>query len=195
MRAFKTCELPQSEVSRLIFNLVVPRPIAWITTLSEGGVVNLAPFSFYSAITTKPPLLMVSIGKRRDGSLKDTLRNIKRSGEFVVNLVDESMLEKMHLSGKDFPPDVSEAQELGVELEPSISVKPPRVKASPASMECVVREILELGSTPMGVVIGEVVAFKFSPSLLESQRGIVGRLGGKRYCLIDCEIDLSHLNS
>ena len=193
MRSARLEELPQQTVSKLIFNLVVPRPIAWITTVSGEGVVNLAPFSFYNAITTKPPLLMVSIGKRKDGSLKDTSRNIRETGEFVVNLVSGELLEKMHLTGKDFPPDVSEAQELGIELEPSLAVKPPRVKNSPASLECVVKEIIPLGSTPMDVVIGEVVAVKWKEELLETSKGLVGRLGGKRYCVVGEEIDLSHL--
>jgi len=193
LRSARLEELPQQTVSKLIFNLVVPRPIAWITTVSGEGVVNLAPFSFYNAITTKPPLLMVSIGKRKDGSLKDTSRNIRETGEFVVNLVSGELLEKMHLTGKDFPPDVSEAQELGIELEPSLAVKPPRVKNSPASLECVVKEIIPLGSTPMDVVIGEVVAVKWKEELLETSKGLVGRLGGKRYCVVGEEIDLSHL--
>ena len=190
----KVEELDRSVVSKLVFNAVVPRPVAWITTVSSGGVVNLAPFSFYNAVTTKPPLLAVSVGKRKDGSLKDTARNVRETGEFVVNVVTEEFLEKMHLSGKDFPPETSEAEALGVELEPSLAVKPPRVKGVPASFECVVREIVPLGSTPMDFVIGEVVAVSFEPSILETQKGVVGRLGGKRYCVVREEIDLSYLS-
>ena len=186
-------ESPQKVVSKLIFNTVVPRPIAWITTVSKGETVNLAPFSFYNAITTKPPLIFVSVGKRKDGSPKDTSRNIVETGEFVVNVVSKEFLEKMHLSGKDFPPEVSEAEELGVELLPSSIVKPPRVKGVPASLECILKEHLKLGSTPMDVFIGEVVAIHYTEQLLESQKGIVGRLGGKRYCTVNEEIDLSDL--
>ncbi len=193
MESVKIEQLPKEKVSKLIFNLVAPRPIAWISTLSKEGIVNIAPFSFFNAITTRPPLLMVSVGKRKDGSLKDTSRNIRETGEFVVNLVNKELLEKMHLSGKDYPPQVSEAKELNLELEPSLTVKPPRVKASPASLECVLRETFQLGSTPMDVFIGEVVAVKYEPSLLSSQKGLVGRLGGKRYCVVDCEIDLSEV--
>jgi flavin reductase (DIM6/NTAB) family NADH-FMN oxidoreductase RutF len=193
LEAVKLSQAPQTLVSKLIFNLVVPRPIAWVTTVSREGVVNLAPFSFYNAITTKPPLLMLSIGKRKDGSLKDTSRNLRESGQLVVNLVTEKLLEKMHLSGKDFPPEVSEAKELGVELEPSLVVKPPRVKESPASLECEVEELFQLGSTPMDVVVARVIAIVYEPKLLESQEGIVGRLGGKRYCTVREELDLSEL--
>jgi len=194
LESARVSELPQQAVSKLIFNLVVPRPIAWISTISKGGVVNLAPFSFYNAVTTKPPLLIVSIGKRKDGSLKDTSRNIRETGQFVVNLVTRELLEKMHLTGRDFPPQVSEAEELGIEVEPSLVVKPPRVKASPASLECEVKEIIPLGSTPMDVVVGEVVALRWREELLKSSKGVVGRLGGKRYCCVTDEIDLSYLD-
>ncbi len=187
-------ESPQQLVSKFIFNTVVPRPIAWITTVSREDKVNLAPFSFFNAITTKPPLLFVSVGKRKDGTLKDTARNILETGEFVVNVVSEEFLEKMHLSGKDFPPGVSEAEELSVELEPSKLVKPPKVKGVPAALECVLKEHLQLGSTPMDVFIGEVVVVHYRPELLQTQLGMVGRLGGKRYCIVREELDLSELS-
>jgi len=183
-------EAEQKLVSKLIFNTVVPRPIAWITTLSKEGVVNLAPFSYYNAITTKPPLIIVSIGKRKDGSLKDTARNIRETGEFVINVVSKDFLEKMHESGKDFPPEVSEAEELGIELDPSALIKPPRVKGVPAALECKLKEIVEIGDTPMDLVIGEVVAIHYREELLETQKGIVGRLGGKRYLVVEKEVNL-----
>ncbi|WP_142934912.1 flavin reductase family protein [Balnearium lithotrophicum] len=193
METVLVSEENQKLISKLIFSTIVPRPIAWITTVSKEGAVNLAPFSFFNAVTTKPPLLFVSVGKRKDGSLKDTSRNIVETGEFVVNVVSEEFLEKMHLSGKDFPPEVSEPEELGISLESSEKVKPPRVKGVPASLECVLREHLNLGSTPMDVFIGEVVSITYSPEILNSQRGIVGRLGGKRYCIVKNEVDLSNL--
>ena len=90
-------------IAQLMFNLIVPRPIAWISTVSPEGVVNIAPFSFYNGITSKPPLIMVSVGRRRDGRRKDTSRNILQTGEFVVNLVTEEFLKPMAESGKDFP--------------------------------------------------------------------------------------------
>jgi flavin reductase (DIM6/NTAB) family NADH-FMN oxidoreductase RutF len=183
-------EAEQKLISKLIFNTVVPRPIAWITTLSEEGVVNLAPFSFYNAVTTKPPIVIVSIGKRKDGSLKDTARNIRETKEFVINVVSEEFLEKMHESGKDFPPEVSEAEELGIELEPSALIKPPRVKGVPAALECRLKEIVEIGDTPMDLVIGEVVAINYREELLETQKGIVGRLGGKCYLVVEKEVKL-----
>lgn len=193
MERIVVSESPQQLISRLIFNTIVPRPIAWISTVSKEGVVNLAPFSFFNAVTTKPPILFVSIGRRRDGSLKDTARNILETGEFVVNTVSRRLLEKMHLSGKDFPPEVSEAEQLGVELEPSVVVTPPRVKESPASLECTLMEHLQPGSVSMYVFVGKVVAIHYRPEVLESQVGIVGRLGGKRYCWVESEVDLSDI--
>jgi len=178
----------QRLVSKLIFNTVVPRPIAWITTISENGKVNLAPFSFFNAITTKPPLIFVSIGKRKDGSLKDTSRNIRRTGEFVVNVVSADFLEKMVESGQDFLPDESEVEKLGIEIESSLLVSPPRVKGVPAVLECKVEKILELGETPMDVVIGRVIAIGYTEKILETQLNIVGRLGGKRYLIVEKEI-------
>lgn len=193
MEAILVSEAPQRIVSKLIFNTVVPRPIAWITTVSREGVVNLAPFSFFNAITTKPPLVFVSVGKRKDGSMKDTSRNVLETKEFVINVVSREFLEKTHLSGKDFPPNVSEAEELQVPLEKSLVVKPPRVKGTSAALECILKEHFKLGSTPMDVFVGEVVAISYDPKILETQKGIVGRLGGKRYCVVSEEIDLSEL--
>jgi len=183
-------EVDKRQIARLMFSLIVPRPIAWITTLSPEGVVNLAPFSFYNGITTKPPLIMVSVGKRKDGSPKDTGRNIRESGEFVVNLVTEEFLEAMVKSGQDFPPDVSEVEALGLELEPSEVVKPPRIKGVKAALECKLYKVIEIGDTPMDLVIGRVVAFHYDPKLLESSKGVVGRLGGKRYTVIEREIEI-----
>ncbi|NPA14036.1 MAG: flavin reductase family protein [Aquificae bacterium] len=178
-------------ISQLMFSLIVPRPIAWITTLSKEGIVNVAPFSFYNGITTKPPLVMVSIGKRKDGSLKDTSRNIRERGEFVINLVTEEFLEPMVKSSADYPPHESEVEALSLELEPSTVLETPRIKGVKASLECKLYKIIEIGETPMDLVIGKVVAFNFEPQLLQSSKGVVGRLGGKRYTIVDNEIEIS----
>ncbi|RUM43055.1 MAG: flavin reductase family protein [Desulfurobacterium sp.] len=193
MKTAKVGETDQKLISKLIFNTVVPRPIAWITTVSDEGVVNLAPFSFYNAVTTKPPIVIVSIGKRRDGTQKDTGRNIKETGEFVINVVSEEFLNRMVETGNDFPPEESEAEKLEIELESSLIIKPPRVKGVPAALECKLKEIVEMGDTPMDLVIGKVVAIHYKPEILETQKGIVGRLGGKRYCVVKDEIDLLNL--
>ncbi|OMH40694.1 flavin reductase family protein [Desulfurobacterium indicum] len=190
MKVAEVGKCEQRKISKLIFNTVVPRPIAWITTVSKTGVVNLAPFSFYNAITTKPPLVFISIGKRKDGSEKDTTRNIKETGEFVINVVTKDLLEKMIKTGEDLPPDESEVEKFNVETVPSKKVKPPIVKGVPAALECKLKEILEIGDTPMSVIIGEVVAIHYTEEILQSSKNIVGRLGGKRYTVINEEIEL-----
>lgn len=177
-------------IAQLMFNLIVPRPIAWISTVSPEGVVNIAPFSFYNGITSKPPLIMVSVGRRRDGRRKDTSRNILQTGEFVVNLVTEEFLKPMVESGKDFPPEESEVEALNLQTEPSKLVKPPRVKDVKAALECKLYRLIEIGDTPMDLIIGRVVAFHYDPKLLETSKGVVGRLGGKRYTVVDNEIEL-----
>jgi len=177
-------------IAQLMFNIIVPRPIAWITTLSTEGVLNIAPFSFYNGITTKPPLIMVSVGKRKDGRPKDTARNIRETGEFVVNLVTEEFLTPMVESGKDFEPYESEVEILNLETEPSEIVKPPRIKGVKAALECKLYKVIEIGDTPMDLVIGKVVAFHYEPRILKSSKGVVGRLGGKRYIVVDKEIEI-----
>jgi len=177
-------------IAQLMFNLIVPRPIAWVSTISPEGVVNIAPFSFYNGITSKPPLVMISVGRRKDGSRKDTSRNILETGEFVINLVTEEFLKPMVESGKDFPPHESEIENLNLQTEPSAVVKPPRVKGVKAAMECKLYRVIEIGDTPMDLIIGLVVAFHYDPKLLESSKGVVGRLGGKRYTVVDNEIEI-----
>jgi len=101
---------------KILTNVVVPRPIAWVTSCDESGVVNLAPFSFFNAVGSDPIYVIVSIGLRDDGSLKDTARNIEASGEFVVNLVTEPLLAAMNISAAEFPPDESELSCAGVNI-------------------------------------------------------------------------------
>ena len=104
---------------KLLTNLVVPRPIAWVSSLSQDGVINLAPFSFFNAVGADPLYVIISIGKNEAGEPKDTARNIRDSGEFVVNLVTEDLFAAMNLSAADFPPDTSELGIAGLHVEPS----------------------------------------------------------------------------
>ena len=185
-----TPEADKKLISQLMFNIIVPRPIAWVTTISTEGVINVAPFSFYNGITTKPPLVMVSIGKRKDGRPKDTAKNVRETGEFVINLVTKEFLKPMVESGKDFEPEESEIEILNLKVEPSEIVKPPRIKGVKAALECKLYKLIEIGDTPMDLVIGKVVAFHYEPQILKTSKGIVGRLGGKRYTVIDNEIEI-----
>lgn len=136
----------------LLASLVMPRPIAWITTMGADGVVNAAPFSFFNLMGADPPILAVAPGDRDDGSPKDTARNIRLYHEFVVNLVDESVAEAMNQTAASLPYGTSELEAAGLTTAPSVLVRPPRIAESPASMECTEWGTLQIGDNR--VVIG-----------------------------------------
>jgi flavin reductase (DIM6/NTAB) family NADH-FMN oxidoreductase RutF len=136
----------------LLASLVVPRPIALVTTVGDEGVVNAAPFSFFNLLGAQPPILAVAPGDRDDGSPKDSARNIRMNHEFVVNLVDESIAEAMNLSAASLPYGVSEIAHAGLSTAPSTLVKPPRIAEAPASMECHEWGTLQIGGNR--VIIG-----------------------------------------
>jgi len=131
---------------KLMASLIVPRPIALITTLGEDGTINAAPFSMFNMLGEDPPIVMVSINRLHDGNLKDTAANILRTGEFVVHLTDEAMCKQMHACGDRLPSDVSELAHAGLHAVPSQSVKPPRIAEAPVAFECVLHEKLETAS-------------------------------------------------
>ena len=136
----------------LLASLVVPRPIALVTTLGPDGVVNVAPFSFFNLLGTEPPILAIAPGDRDDGTPKDTARNIRLNHEFVVNLVDESIAEAMNHTSAPLPYGTSELEAAGLTALPSSVVAPPRIAESPACMECTEWGTLQIGDNR--VVIG-----------------------------------------
>lgn len=170
---------------RLLCGAVVPRPIAWITSMDAHGLVNAAPFSSFNYVAHSPPMLAVNIGSRR-GVLKDTARNITQTGEFVVNVATMSNMELMHQCSAEYEPDVSESQVLGIALLPSHFVKPPRVAASPVQMECRLHQAVRLGELNT-LYIGEVLAFHLSRGVFDGKyidsvkMQPVARLGGPYY--------------
>ncbi|MES2364083.1 MAG: flavin reductase family protein [Pseudomonadota bacterium] len=173
---------------RLLCGIVVPRPIAWITSVSEAGIVNAAPFSSYNYVAHSPPMLAVNIGSR-SGALKDTARNIEQGREFVVNVATVGNMETMHKTSAEFAPDASEAQALGIELLPSQLVKPPRIAMSPVQMECKLSQVVRLGRLNT-LYIGEVVAFHLSSEVYDGRHvdsvkmQPVARLGGPYYAAL-----------
>ena len=173
---------------RLLCGVVVPRPVAWITTVDADGVVNAAPFSSYNYVAHSPPMVAVNIGERR-GALKDTARNITRSREFVVNVATEANMEQMHQCSAEFAPDVSEVLALGLELLPSDLVKPPRLAVSPVQMECRLHQAVRLGRLNT-LYIGEVVAFHLSDAVFDgkyvdsARMRPIARLGGPYYAAL-----------
>lgn len=129
----------------ILAGLVTPRPIAWVTTLNEDGSVNAAPFSFFNVFGAEPPLVIFAPGDRDDGSPKDTARNCRRAGEFVVNLVDEASAEVMNRTSATLPYGVSETERESLQVFPSTVVAPPRLAVAPAALECKVHSIQQIG--------------------------------------------------
>jgi flavin reductase (DIM6/NTAB) family NADH-FMN oxidoreductase RutF len=139
-------EITSYQRYKLMASLIVPRPIALVTTLGENEVANAAPFSMFNMLGEDPPILMISINRLADGRLKDTAANILDNGEFVVHLSDEPMAQKMHACGESLPSNVSELTKVGFTPVPSRCVAPPRIAEAPVAFECVLHETLETPS-------------------------------------------------
>lgn len=147
----------------ILAGLVTPRPIAWVTTLNEDGSVNAAPFSFFNMFGDEPPLVIFAPGNRDDGSPKDTARNCERTGEFVVNLVDEALAEVMVRTAASVSYGVSETEREKLETAASASIAPPRIAATPAALECKVHSIQRIGENRLvlGIVHRVLVREEF----------------------------------
>jgi flavin reductase (DIM6/NTAB) family NADH-FMN oxidoreductase RutF len=157
--------LGAEESYKLLTGVVVPRPVAWVTTLARGGSVNLAPFSTFTFVSPKPPMLAFSVGRK--GSIyKDTAENILANEDYVVHIADRPLIAAVHGSAVEYPADVSEIEMLGLDTVPSLHVRPPRVAAAPIAMECRLRQCLEFGDTRTKLIVGEVIAFHFRDGLL-----------------------------
>lgn len=187
-----TAEIGPRERYQLLTSLVVPRPIAWVSTRSASGQRNLAPFSYFSAVSSTPLLVSVSIGSR-GGVEKDTLRNIRETGAFCVNLAGETQLDPMNESAGEYGPEVDEFERAGVESAEAESVDAPFVAGAPAVLECRLFRLLELEGSPNTLVIGEALRVRvadhvpFAPgTLFADTRALrpVGRLWGDLYALL-----------
>lgn len=181
---------------KLLIGSIVPRAIAWVSTLSADGVANLAPISFFTGVGRKPPTVSLSLQPRSDGvTLKDTFVNIRDTGEFVTNLVTLPQAYAMHRTSFEFDPDADEFAEVGLEKAPSEVVRPPRIKDAPIALECVLERIIDSGDLGDHVVWGEVVRFHIHDDLYLPGGRIdmaaapaVGRLAGV-YTLVDNVLD------
>jgi flavin reductase (DIM6/NTAB) family NADH-FMN oxidoreductase RutF len=185
--------LPHRELYRILIGNVVPRPIAWVSTLSDRRL-NLAPFSFFNVVSAQPPLLGFSPSLRQVDrpAPKDTLRNVRETGEFVVNVVPFAMAEAMNLTGGDYESSINEFQLAKVATRPSQVVRPPQVEKSPVSFECKLERIIDFGSEPPSgsLVIGEIVCVHLEDEVLKEGRldpeslDLIGRMGGMQYARI-----------
>ena len=185
---------PQEHTPRDIYKLmvgsIVPRPIAFVSTVSPDGIRNLAPFSFFTGISANPPVICFSpMIRGSDGSRKDTLNNIEATGEFVVNVVSEDFAEKMNACSGEYPPEVDEFELSGLTAAPSDLVKPPRVKESRVNMECRLIQVVHVSPKPLGgsIVLGEVLRFHVDDEVIANfaidpdKLHAIGRMGGPTY--------------
>ena len=185
----KLSDLPALERYKLLIGLVIPRPIAWVSTWSENGVANCAPFSFFNVFSEDPPLCVIGINPRSDGAMKHSLKNIRRTGEFVVNLVDETTANAMHVSSKEFPETVSEFEQTGLTTAPAVLVQHPRIAEAAASFECRLYQLLEISGTRQ-LVLGEMLLVHAREGVIDPQSKRIseehyrpiGRLFADRYC-------------
>jgi flavin reductase (DIM6/NTAB) family NADH-FMN oxidoreductase RutF len=188
-------DLPHSELYNLLLNSVAPRPIAWVSTLSASGQPNLAPFSFFNAVCVDPPLLAFAPGLRKpkaesaEGDAKDTLRNIRETKEFVVNIVTYELAEAMNLTSGEYDPAVNEFELAKLTPHPSKVVHAPRVAESPVSFECNLHQILDFSSRPTSssLVIGQIVSIHVDDAHIKDGKldrnslDLIGRMGGIQY--------------
>ena len=185
---FDLAQIPPSEAYKLLVGTVVPRPIALATTVDLKGRVNAAPFSFFNAVSSIPPVVVLGIspGATEADGYKDTERNIRDTGEFVVNLVDEELAERMNICAVDFPTEIGELEVAKLTEVPSVGVKPPRIAESPVSFECKRITGLSLGGNST-MEVGRVIHIHIRDDLMDMEKlyvktdkiGLIGRMHGR----------------
>lgn len=193
--------LPTADRYKLVVSTIVPRPIAWVVSQDAAGVLNAAPYSFFNALTDDPVVLAIGIGPRPDGAGKDTLANIRATGQFVVNLVSHSMLAAMNVTAIDFPPGVDELAQAGLSTLPSAKVKPPRIAGAPVALECETFQLIPVGHHT--VVLGKVLALHVADeAMLDVEKkyvdtpklDLVGRMHGRGwYSLTDSRVEVPRI--
>jgi flavin reductase (DIM6/NTAB) family NADH-FMN oxidoreductase RutF len=176
------------DLYRLLIACVVPRPIAWVSTLDAQGRSNLAPFSFFAGVSAHPPIVMISVGRAR-GRRKDTAENLLATREAVVHIAPRRLAQAMVTTSADVPHEVDEFELAGLAKEPSVDVRPPRVAAAPLAMETVLDRHLEAGDDPNDVFLLRIVRFHVAEDILDAANrpdprklDATGRLGGDGYC-------------
>ena len=186
---FDFATLPAQDRYKLLVSTIVPRPIAWVVTQDLHGRLNAAPYSFFNAFANEPPVVVIGIGGRKPGDVKDTGQNIRETGEFVVNLVSEETAQAMNVTAIDFPPEVDELHQAGLATAASTKVKPPRIAASPVAFECERMMAIELHHD-RALIVGRVVAMHVrDDAVMNRERcyidtarlNLIGRMHGGGY--------------
>ncbi len=204
MQSFDPEHESVQNIYKLMIGSIVPRPIAFVSTLDGRGIRNLAPFSYFTAVSADPPVVLFCPSVRLEdpqrglSAHKDTLRNIVATREFVINVVTEAMAETMNATSAQVPPDVDEFDLAGLTAIASEVVKPPRVAESPVQMECRLHQVVEVSDRPAGgsVVLGQVLRFHVREDLLDNYRidpdklAAIGRMGGPSYTRTHDRFDL-----
>ena len=191
--------LPPRDAYQWLTHSILPRPIAWVSTISADGCANLAPFSFFQGVTGHPPSLLFVPVNDRHGVAKDTVKNIQQVPEFVVNVVPNALVEAMNATSAELPYGESEFEKCGVETAPSLVVRPPRVARAPVSFECVLHQIVQVGQGALAgnIVIGLIKMVHADDSVIASngfpdpgKLDLVGRIGGDGYARTRERFDL-----
>lgn len=168
---FDPSKLPSSKTYSILISLVVPRPIAFVTSINKDGVVNAAPFSFFNLMGNDPPIVALGVGKdeSRKNGLKDTGYNIQQTREFVINIVNEEIVKQVNVTSIDFPPEIDEVEIAGLTKMPSVKIKPPLIAESAANLECRHVNTVEIGNTR--VILGEIIYIHVKNEFVDSQGG------------------------
>jgi flavin reductase (DIM6/NTAB) family NADH-FMN oxidoreductase RutF len=199
MRAIDPDQLAATDVYKLMIGMIVPRPIAFVSSVNAAGARNLAPFSYFTACGSNPPIVCFSTSVRSGSNpYKDTLRNVEATGEFVVNIVSEEIAEQMNQTSAEVPPEVDEFELSGLTPIESDLVKPPRVAESKVQMECRLHQIVRVSDKPGGgiLVLGQVLRFHVLDSLLDGYKvdpgklKAIGRMGGPTYVRTQDRFDM-----
>jgi flavin reductase (DIM6/NTAB) family NADH-FMN oxidoreductase RutF len=197
---FDFSKLGERDRYKLLIGTVIPRPIAFVTTVSAEGRANAGPFSFFNVLTHDPAIVAIGVENYPDGRLKDTSRNIRETGEFTVHIVDDALVHQMELCAIKFGPDVDELEESGLATVPGTMVQSPRIVAAPAALECRKHMVLEVGKA-REIILGEVVGLFVREDAVNRENlhidqmkmDAVGRLGGHAYARTRDQFDIKTL--
>ena len=196
----KISEAELKDITSVLYRILIPRPIAWVSTKSRNGIDNLAPFSFYGGVTANPPIVSLGIGRRK-GKHKDTAQNIIDTGECVIHLTSVELSEKMVLTSAELPPEEDEFEVAGINKKNSVDVKPPIIKEAQIAMEGKLYKHIEVGNSPGDMMLIEIIRIHIDDSILD-ERGKpdvtkidpLARLGGRKYASLNEAWDIVRPN-